>query len=137
MRILALLVLGFHSLLSVADDERQLVEMPDMMKNHMLQNMRGHLEVVNQLLMYLSQQELDKASELAENELGMSSLDSHKAKHMSQFMPEGMRKAGTSMHKAASQFALVAEEGDVAEAYKSLINITSACVACHAAYRVR
>ena len=41
------------------------------------------------------------------------------------------------MHKAASQFALVAEEGEVLLAYKALQEITNACVTCHAGYRIR
>ena len=54
-----------------------------------------------------------------------------------QFMPEGMRQAGTGMHRAASRFALKAQEGDELPAYAALSEITSACVACHSGYRIR
>jgi hypothetical protein len=67
----------------------------------------------------------------------MSSLNSHNAEHMGKFMPEGMRQAGTSMHRAASRFALKAEEGELLPAYEMLAEITSACVVCHAGYRIR
>lgn len=40
------------------------------------------------------------------------------------------------MHRAASRFARKSEEGDLAEAYKALQEVTAACVACHTAYRV-
>jgi hypothetical protein len=40
------------------------------------------------------------------------------------------------MHRAASRFALKAEEGDTAEALRALGQVTSACVACHAGYRI-
>jgi cytochrome c553 len=56
---------------------------------------------------------------------------------MAKFMPEGMRQAGTAMHKAASRFALKAQEGEALPAYKALSDITSACVACHSGYRVK
>lgn len=120
-----------------SDDARILVEMPRMMQEHMLSNMRDHLVAVNEILLYLGQGELEKAAEISEFRLGMSSLESHGASHMAKFMPEGMRQAGTAMHKAASRFSLKAQEGDVLAAYQALAEITSACVACHSGYRVK
>lgn len=120
-----------------SNDERTLVEMPPMMQEHMLSNMRDHLAAINEILVYLGNEELDKAADIAEFRLGMSSLESHGASHMAGFMPDGMRRAGTSMHKAASRFALKAQEGEVLPAYKALSEITSACVACHSGYRVK
>jgi len=67
----------------------------------------------------------------------MSSLGSHGASHMGKFMPKGMRQAGTNMHKAASRFALKAEEGELLPAYKMLAEVTATCVACHSAYRIK
>jgi cytochrome c556 len=119
------------------EDSRQLVEFPEMMQKHMMSNMRDHLTAINEILINMSEGDLDKAADVAESRLGMSSLKSHNASHMAKFMPEGMQQAGTSMHKAASRFALRAEEGDVAAAYAALPKITSACVACHAGYRIR
>jgi len=108
-----------------------------MMQQHMMTNMRDHLAAINEILVYLGNDNLDKAAETAEYRLGMSSLESHGASHMARFMPEGMRQAGTAMHGAASRFALKAQEGEVFAAYKALSDITSACVACHSAYRIR
>ena len=122
---------------SAAKDNRILVEIPQMMQEHMLSNMRDHLAAINEILVNLGNDELDKAAEIAEYRLGMSSLGSHGASHMAKFMPEGMRQAGTTMHKAASRFALKAQEGDALLAYKALSDITSACVACHSGYRVK
>ena len=81
--------------------------------------------------------DFEKAAEVAEYRLGMSSLESHGASHMAKFMPEGMRQAGTAMHKAASRFALKAQEEEVSSAYNALSEVTSACVACHSGYRIR
>ncbi len=108
-----------------------------MMQQHMLSNMRDHLAAINEILIYLDNDELEKAAETAEYRLGMSSLKSHGASHMAKFMPEGMRHAGTTMHKAASRFALKAQEGEALPAYKALSAITAACVACHSGYRVK
>lgn len=118
-------------------DHRQLVELPEMMQQHMLSNMRDHLAAIDEILARLGQGELDKAAEVAEYRLGMSSLDLHGASHMAGFMPEGMRRIGTGMHQAASRFALIAQEGEPLSAYRALGGITSACVACHAGYRIK
>lgn len=119
-----------------ADDSRQLVKMPKMMQEHMLGNMRDHLQTLNQILIDMGNGKLGKAGDLAEARLGMSSLPLHGASHMAQFMPAGMQKAGTAMHHAASRFALKAQEGDLLAAYKALSHVTSSCVACHAGYRI-
>ncbi len=116
-------------------DVRQLVKFPDMMRTHMLGNMRDHLVALNEILTYLAADELEKAAEVAEWRLGFSSLKSHGASHMAKFMPEEMAAAGTAMHRAASQFARVAQEGEVLPAYKKLKDVTAACIACHARYR--
>jgi len=108
-----------------------------MMQQHMLSNMRDHLTALNEILVNMGKGELDKAADIAEQRLGMSSLESHGASHMAGFMPEGMRDAGTHMHSAASRFALIAQEGELLPAYQALSELTSACVACHSGYRIR
>ena len=120
-----------------APDSRQYVELPEPMQQHLLANMRAHLEVIDRLLALLSAEELDAASELAESELGMSSLNKHGAAHIAPHYPQAMRQLGTSMHRAASRFSRVAQEGEALAAYRALGDITSSCVACHAGYRIR
>ena len=124
-------------LLAANEDSRKLVELPEMMQSHMMANMRDHLKAINEILESLSNNQMDKAAKIAEQRIGMSSLDNHGASHMGKFMPKGMRQAGTNMHKAASRFALKAEEGELLPAYKSLAEVTSTCVACHSAYRIK
>jgi cytochrome c553 len=135
--ILVALVSGLPCTSASSNDTRVLVELPEMMQQHMLSNMRDHLAAINEILVYLGNDELDKAAEIAEFRLGMSSLGSHGASHMAKFMPEGMRQNGTTMHKAASRFALKAQEGESLAAYKALSEITAACVACHSGYKVK
>jgi len=137
LNINILLILLISPTVAMSADTRQFVKLPDIMQQHMMANMRDHLETINEILHLLQKGQLDKAADIAEARLGMSSLTSHNASHMGKFMPSGMRQAGTSMHKAASRFALKAQEGDVLHAYKALSAITSACVACHAGYRIR
>lgn len=63
-------------------DNRQLVELPAMMQEHMLANMRDHLATIDAVLAALAQGQAERAAELAEQHLGMSSLGRHGAVHM-------------------------------------------------------
>lgn len=60
---------------------------------------------------------------------------------MSQFMPEGMRNIGLSMHQAASDFAVEANKtgksGNPKQALAALSKVTQQCAACHASYKVQ
>ena len=129
------LVSGFASTASAEEDKRVYVEMPGMMQEHQLGNMRDHLKAINEILEEMGKGELDKAADIAEARLGMSSLGLHGASHMAKVIPKEMGAIGTSMHKAASRFALKAQEGDALPAYKALQEVTAACVACHAGYK--
>ena len=117
------------------EDKRQFVEMPKMMQQHQLANMRDHLVAINEILLNMGKGDLDEAAKISEARLGMSSLATHGASHMAKVIPKEMGAIGTSMHKAASRFALKAEEGDALPAYKALQEVTAACVACHAGYK--
>lgn len=118
-------------------DKRELVSLPDMMQAHMLANMRDHLAALNEILASMAGGDGDKAAQIAETRLGMSSLATHGASHMAPFMPERMREIGTGMHHAASRFALRAQEGEPGPALEALSDVTTACVACHSGYRIR
>jgi cytochrome c556 len=57
------------------------------------------------------------------------------------FMPQGMQDTGTTMHQAASRFAVAAQEAavtrDLPRALGALSQVTQQCVACHAGYRLK
>jgi antitoxin component HigA of HigAB toxin-antitoxin module len=130
----AVLALSAH-----ADDTRQLVTMPSPMVQHMLANMRDHLAAITEIQRALGAADYQRAADIAEKRIGMSSLEAHGAAHMAGFMPQPMQDIGTQMHKAASRFALVAQEtgadGNLARAVSALSTVTEQCAACHAAYR--
>lgn len=117
-------------------DTRTRVNLPAMMKTHMLHSMRDHLLAVHEIQVALAKGQFDKASDIAENRIGMSSLASHDAAHMAPFMPQGMQAIGTAMHHAASRFAMTASEGDLPKSLDALSKVTAQCVACHMSYRV-
>lgn len=121
-------------------DTRRLVRFPEPLRSHTLANMRDHLQTLGQIQEALATGAFDRASELAEQRLGMSSLRLHGAHEVAKYMPDGMQQAGTAMHRSASQFALVAKDasvtGDLKPALASLATLNQTCVACHAGYRL-
>lgn len=124
-----------------APDTRTPVRFPEPLRTHTLANMRDHLQALGQIQEALSTGAFDRASDLAEQRLGMSSLRMHGAHEVAKYMPQGMQQAGTAMHRSASQFALVAKDasvtGDLKPALAALARLNQTCVACHAGYRLR
>ncbi|MEZ5855970.1 MAG: hypothetical protein R3D67_14960 [Hyphomicrobiaceae bacterium] len=122
-------------------DTRIAVAIPPEMAEHMLANMRGHLRVLEEITSALAGGDTSKAAKVAEDGLGMSSLSLHGAHELSKFMPQGMQEAGTAMHRAASRFAIEAENagvtGDVKAALVALSAVVQACNGCHAGYRLK
>ena len=135
---LILTILGLPTL-SFAD-LRQLVEFPEMMRDHMLENMRDHLLALTEIQQHFAPEEYEKFATVAKNRLGMSSLDGHGASHMARFMPVAMQQIGTQMHKAASRFAIIVQEGGLEgstpKIAEGLAGVMQQCVACHSSYRV-
>ncbi|MFX5370333.1 hypothetical protein ABTD31_19380, partial [Acinetobacter baumannii] len=80
---------------------------------HTIANMRDHLLALQQINEALAAGEPEKAGKIAEQRLGMSSLRLHGAAEVSKYMPQGMQDAGTAMHKAASRFAIEAQNVEV------------------------
>lgn len=121
-------------------DARQLVKFPEPMRVHTITSMRDHLLALQEIDVALSKSDFDAAARIAEQRLGMSSLELHGAAHIAPFMPQGMQDIGTQMHRAASRFAVEAQNAsvsnDVRPALSALGTVMQQCVACHAAYRL-
>ena len=127
-----------------AQDAREFVRLPPPMQEHMLGNMRDHLVTLNEILGNVADSKFDEAAKLAEQRLGMSSLALHDAAHMAPFMPKPMQDIGTSMHRAASRLVIVLQDASISptvnsmrDVNRALHEITTACTACHASYRIR
>lgn len=122
-------------------DTRVLVNMPQQLVDHTLANMRDHLLALQEINEALAQGKNDKAAATAEKRLGMTSLRLHGAHEVAKYMPEGMQQAGTAMHRAASRFAIEAQNsdvtGDLKPALAVLSEVMNACVVCHAGYRFK
>lgn len=136
-RLFAAAMLIPASFTAAVAEERQPVELPAPMQAHMLSNMRDHLRALHEIQIALAAEKFADAAEVAEQRLGMSSMQSHGAGHMAPFMPKRMQGIGTAMHRAASRFAVTVVEGDVSRSLNDLSKVTEQCVACHASYRLR
>ena len=140
----AILVAALTGVAPAADDTREGVKLPPMMREHMLGNMRDHLMTLDQILGAVAEAKFDDAAKLAEARLGMSSLTSHDAAHMAPFMPKPMRDMGTAMHRAASRLVIVLQDASVTPNAESMQKVagamhavTTACTSCHASYRLQ
>jgi len=134
--LIASALLAVSSTANAQGDGREMVEMPAMMQQHMLANMRDHLAALNDINRAIAEGDLDRAAEVAEQRLGMSSLDDHGASRMGQVIPAEMAAIGTEMHRAASRLARKLEEGDASVVWSDVAAVTAQCVACHAGYRI-
>jgi hypothetical protein len=124
-----------------APDSQQLVKFPPALIEETLANMRDHLQALQEIQTHLGTGQPDAAAKIAEARLGLSSLEVHGAAEVSKYMPQGMQNAGTAMHRAASRFAIVAQDasvtGDLKPALAGLAEVTAQCVGCHAGYRLK
>jgi cytochrome c556 len=138
---LGILLLLVSPLYATAKDARQKVEMPPMMQEHMLNNMRDHLHALQEIQAALAKSDFDKAADIAERRIGMSSLETHGAAHMAPYMPKPMQDIGMQMHRAASRFSRTAQDAvvkaDMAIVLGDFSTLLRQCVACHDSYRLR
>jgi hypothetical protein len=124
---------------SPVSDPRQLVSMPEQARKLMREDMLDHLSALNEIMGYLGENNLEAAADVAETRMGKSSMGKHRATGMGpgRFMPIEMRNLGWGMHESATEFALVAKEGDLKNANSALQKVITSCVACHYSYRTR
>ena len=149
---ITVLLFGFHSAHSEesasdsqnieespGSDHRKLASMPEQARQLMRQDMINHLATLNDILVYLANNNLDAAADIAENRMGKSAMGKHRTTGMGpgRFMPLEMRNLGWGMHDAASEFSKIAKQGDLKSAYSAFQKVTSSCVACHYSYRTR
>ena len=120
-------------------DHRQLVEMPPQARAFMRQDMLSHLTTLNQIVGDLGRGDLTSAADAADSQLGIASMGKYRGSQYGpgRFMPNEMRNLGWSMHRAASDFAKVARQGDAKQAYAALEKVTTACMSCHLSYRTQ
>ena len=124
-----------------AEDMRQLAPLPAAAAESLRNEMRVNLLTLNEIINLSVTGKLAEAGVLAEQELGNTAMgknrklpfDARPGPHM----PPAMHAIAMDGHKAASAFALVAATGDREKTLTALPTLTTACVSCHYAYRIR
>jgi len=126
---------------TAAADPRTIVRFPNELRIHTLANMRDHLLALSQIQDALARGRFEKAGEIAERRLGMTSMELHGAHEVGQYMPEEMAAIGTEMHRSASRFAVAASNAAVADDVKpalaALSDVLRQCIACHNNFRLQ
>lgn len=136
---LALLTATVHA--ADGDDTRQLASLPAAAESTLRAEMRANLLALNEILGLVASGKYREAGQIAEDELGVSAMGKHRNlpfdARPGPHMPPAMHSAGMDGHQAASEFARIAASGDREKTIAALPLLTSGCVACHYAYRIR
>ena len=122
-------------------DTRIAVKFPAAARATTLAQMRNHLEAISEIHELLGKNDLEGAGKLAAKRLSMDAMHEHGAHESASYMPSEMQALGASMHRAAGRFATISQDaavnGKPETAWAALSEVTKACVACHATYKVQ
>ncbi|WP_178984960.1 cytochrome C [Winogradskyella helgolandensis] len=117
---------------TIIDDGRVSLNLNAMQKNHQLSNMRSHLEAVQEITILLSQDNYDRASEVAYTKLGSTT----EMKLMcASFGDKGFEHLGLEFHKSADEMSEVFKKRNKDNSLTALSNTLNYCVQCHATYK--
>ncbi|OIQ96141.1 hypothetical protein GALL_218960 [mine drainage metagenome] len=126
---------------AMAEDQRQLTTLPPPAQETLRQEMLNNLVALNDILTLVATDKLREAGAIAEQQLGLSAQDRHRDKPFEArpgpHMPPAMHALAMEGHRAASEFAKAAQTEERDRALALLPNLTSACVSCHASWRIR
>lgn len=118
------------------------VVFPPLVKNQTLATMRRHLVGMAAIQHDLAEKNFDAAAAAAIEYLGVSSPLNRQSMHDEiRYMPPEMKNLGANMHRAVAHFVEIVQNanvtGDIQPPLQALADITQACTACHAAYKLR
>lgn len=140
-KLFLITLLAFAGAASAAEDVRILATLPTPAIEVLRDEMRANLLALNEILVLIAEGKVKEAGIKAEQELGVSSMGRHRDKPFDArpgpHMPPEMHALGMAGHKSASEFARIAASGDRNRTVAALPRLTSACVSCHAVYRIR
>jgi Cytochrome C' len=114
-------------------DERRPVPLLPMMAQHQKENMREHLEAVQEIVAAAATGEFDKVA-VAGKRLGYSEHMGRMCEHMGAGAP-GFTEQALSFHRTADEIAAAAAKQDGAAVLASLSKTLRACTSCHATYK--
>ncbi|MCX7184447.1 MAG: hypothetical protein NTW90_04285 [Nitrosospira sp.] len=117
-------------------DERRVLPVTEMQRNHILTEMRALLAGTQNILSALAR---DDMAAVARHARPLGTGMAHKGEdHMQAALPQEFMRLGMSVHKDFDQIAADAESlKNPKHTLKQLSESMNKCVACHAAYQLR
>lgn len=130
------LMLMAGNAISQPADQRQVIELNDAQRAHVLGEMRSMLSGTNAILASLASKDMSEVAHQARL-LGMNM--GHKAENtVHDALPPTFMQMGMSVHKAFDAIANHAENGATTEQTLTELNATmNTCVGCHQIYQIR
>jgi hypothetical protein len=130
------LCLSVTTVMAMDIDERKILSLNEMQRNHILTEMRALLRGTQQILQALSEENMMAVARHARM-LGMEMT--HKGEdHLHSVLPENFMQLGMSVHQSFDQIAADAETlKNPKHTLIQLSNTMQHCITCHAAYQIR
>jgi cytochrome c556 len=113
-------------------DSRISLNLPPMMKQHQLANMRAHLDAVRKIVSSIAEDDFNGASEIAAQQLGSNE---RMMKMCNSFENEAFKGMGLAFHKSGDDLAKTLKTGNLKESLRALNSTMNYCVSCHATFR--
>ena len=114
-------------------DRRKPVPLLPMMANHQKQNMREHLEVVQEVVAATAARDFAKAA-VAAQRIGYSEAMGRMCEHMGAGAP-GFTDQALAFHHSADRIVEAAHREDSAAVLAALSETLATCTGCHATYK--
>ena len=138
MKKISALVLGLitTSVMASDIDERRVLSITEMQRNHILTEMRALLAGTQNILSALA---MDDMAAVARHARPLGTGMAHKGEdHLQAVLPQEFMQLGMSVHKDFDQIAADAESlKNHKHTLKQLSESMNKCVACHDAYQIR
>lgn len=123
---------------AAADDPRAPIEMPPDLRSAFLEHMRHHMDSLDDVMAQLAIADFKGAAKVAREQLVPGS-----GAGFGRYLPVEFREMGLGMHRAAAEFAQVADAvpaqptaADWKATMEALQMISFQCRACHSAFRL-
>jgi hypothetical protein len=137
--VLAAVMLSVLAVSARAEDNRIAIDLPPDIKARFLEQMRTHMNALNDVIHLMAAGKVREAGSVASSEMATG-----KGKGIGRFMPPEFREMGFDYHRSAGDFARltaeISEPMDAAgweKAVGGVAQITARCSACHATFRVK
>ncbi|HEX2877152.1 MAG TPA: hypothetical protein VHP33_38140 [Polyangiaceae bacterium] len=114
-------------------DQRRPVPLLPMMAQHQKENMREHLEAVQEVVAAAAVSDFEKVA-VAAKRMGFSESMGRMCEHMGAAAP-GFTEQALGFHHTADEIGLAAKRQDSAAVLAALSKTLQACTSCHTTYK--